>query len=70
MYSKSTDQVVVLFLIELKHEIGRKAIGIAFDGLHQRAHLYLIQFRQVITQHHLLAANQINPSLDYGDWNR
>src|SRR5439155_27082118 len=55
--------------VELIHEIFGETLNIAFNCLYQSACLYSIESRQVVAQHDLVTANQINFLLDnfYGN---
>jgi hypothetical protein len=48
----------------LEHEIFRKSFAISLHGSVQAAGVHAIKHRQIIVEHHLLAANQINAALD------
>ena len=39
-------------------------------GLDQGTSFYLVEVRQVCTEHHLLPANEINPPFDHFDGDR
>jgi hypothetical protein len=49
---------------QFKHEVRRKAIGVAFDGAIQRARGDAVKRSQITVQHHALAANQENRLFD------
>ena len=55
---------------ELEHEIVWETCRVAFDSEIQDFRLYLIQTRQIAIAHYLLAANEIDLTLDQFDGDR
>ena len=60
-------QRIGLGLGEPEHEVVRKALRLAFDRQVQRFRWDLIQFGQFAIHHDLLAADEVNPSLNQFD---
>ena len=53
-----------LLIRQLKHEIAGEAFEVSLDGAHQDSGLDVIEFGQVLIEHHLLAANQVDAAGD------
>ena len=58
-----------LLLGELKHEVFGEALTITLDSLIERFGLDAVKLGQVVVEHDLAAANQIDTLLDGLDWN-
>src|SRR5260370_13656790 len=57
--------MLVFFPSKLKHKIVGKAASVAHDGLVKNLGWQLIEFCECAVEHHLVFANEIDPTLDH-----